>query len=119
MARDKYSIAASRLKRIKDPTDFRHAVRMAWNDPNFDPNGCLFKYVSPTGICYAGPKIVGCLTQVHCKEAVAFDENLTRAIRADKRLPDSWEGITPENLDVFVEWQRKVDTYFSIIQLAV
>ncbi len=52
----------------------------------------------------------GCLTQIHDDpdRYGAWTPELTKEIVADDRIPTQ-PGITPENLPVFAEWQRKVD----------
>lgn len=58
----------------------------------------------------------GCLTMIRNSEfrqVVSADQEkshrLTQAIRADHRLPCSGSLITPADLPVFAEWQRRLD----------
>lgn len=57
----------------------------------------------------------GCLTQIRADKNKGafikgeFNEELTRQIREDTRIPQFPSEITPENLFVFAEWQRKID----------
>lgn len=77
--------------------DFDTAVWHDWVD-----GIGLFK---PTGPC------CGCLTQIRRSNGVSRGPTpeLTKAIRADKRIPMLHTGITKKNLPVFAEWQRKID----------
>ena len=51
----------------------------------------------------------GCLTQVRNLWDDAETEALTNSIRADTRIPDDPEKVTPAHLPIFAEWQRKID----------
>ncbi len=51
----------------------------------------------------------GCLTQVKKDYKEAATINLTKAIRADPRIPREPEYITIDDLPVFAEWQRRID----------
>jgi hypothetical protein len=53
----------------------------------------------------------GCLTQIrNTPWRVAETDSLTEAIKDDGRLPTTPEKITVDLLDVFAEWQRRIDT---------
>ncbi len=51
----------------------------------------------------------GCLTQIRSGEQDAPTAALTDAIRADHRIPSDPDRITVDHLEVFAEWQRKID----------
>jgi MoxR-like ATPase len=52
----------------------------------------------------------GCLTMIRSDEGfVAQTSALTKAIKADTRIPDDPEKITLRHLPVFAEWQRRLD----------
>ena len=51
----------------------------------------------------------GCLTTVRGLWCPAETRALTKAICADKRIPDDEEKVTPAHLPIFAEWQRKID----------
>jgi hypothetical protein len=52
----------------------------------------------------------GCLTMIRSGGGYrAQTEELTKAIRADKRIPKRDADIKPEHLPVFAEWQRRID----------
>lgn len=59
--------------------------------------------------------LAGCLTQIRETPARAIeyaDEaevDLVREIAADARIPSRREDIRPEHLNVFAEWQRRLD----------
>lgn len=74
-----------------------------------NPAACLF---AVTGFvrCHDGSlNTCGCLTQVVDRTFRAPTNELTDAIRADLRIPRDPEDISPEDLEVFAEWQRKLD----------
>jgi len=53
---------------------------------------------------------VGCLTMIAAHLGyVAATPALTKAIKADKRIPKHWSKIGPENFHVFEEWQLRLD----------
>jgi len=100
---DKYDKAIAYL------TQHPKEIMDAWYDggvcqlPSAHPAACLFQYAgnSPFKCC-------GCLTMVKngCR---AETPELTKAIRADERIPNGCEAITLEHLPVFAEWQRRLD----------
>ncbi len=53
--------------------------------------------------------LCGCLTQVRCGLWPAETAELTKAIRADGRLPYNGCCIKVEHLPVFKEWQERLD----------
>jgi hypothetical protein len=82
------------------------AITHSWTRPDIRPGGALFlncDYKPYEGFT------CGCLTQVKSGHYVAATAELTEAIRADPRLPDSPENITLESLPAFAEWQRRID----------
>lgn len=74
----------------------------------------LFAFATPTGdvVSYCG---CGCLTMIMNGMGKVIDkshepnEKLTLAIKSDHRIPKSISEITPGNLQVFAEWQRRID----------
>jgi hypothetical protein len=81
-------------------------ILMAWRFPSEGTVGCLFNF--------AGDKDrygerCGCLTQVKDKVSRAQTPALTKAIRADARIPKGPQWITVKDLPVFAEWQRRLD----------
>lgn len=104
---DKYDEAIAALRAAPD---FRRAVYRAWLDPSGTAAGCLFVAAAPDprmGLGY------GCLSQVKHKFLPGFTDELTAAIKADPRIPKLPADITPESLDVFAEWQRRLDKEFN------
>lgn len=62
----------------------------------------LFNYVGPDSSC-------GCLTQIRSGikyPAETSVAELTKIIKEDKRIPDDVANIKPEDLEVFLEWQK-------------
>lgn len=74
----------------------------------------LFAFINPTG-SFQGYRECGCLTMIKMGRGVAIgkdgktNEKLTTAIRDDKRIPITSGCITLESLQVFAEWQRRID----------
>lgn len=96
---DKYDKAIEYLKENPD------AILDAWVKPDLHQAGCLF--------AYAGPKEsvdIGCLTQIRgYHEFRAETDALTVAIKFDTRIPESVSDVTVDNLEIFAEWQRRLD----------
>jgi hypothetical protein len=108
--KDKYDRAIEYL------TEHPEKIEEAWNAApvrpdevvddvrRVDDERCLFA-VTAMGF--------GCLTQVFCEFHEAPNPELTEAIRADHRIPKCVEYITPEDLPVFAEWQRRIDAMYE------
>ena len=105
-------------------TEHPDQIRRAWSHPalQYLRGGVLFQYCTPTGKSFYTPEghdpddtEYGCLTQVKSRLFVAFREDITEAIRADNRIPTSWESIVsnPSLLLVFAEWQMRIATWTS------
>ncbi len=65
---------------------------------------CLFRKCGDRSF-----KATGCLTQIRDNCGVAGTSALTKAIRADERIPTEGEDITVEMLPMFAKWQRRID----------
>ena len=114
---DKYDRA---IEVLLEASDFKVEAEEAWNAPLTHEAGCLFQFASKSGR-FEEPTVTqcdscgnelmcGCLTLIRetvCD--VADTPELTEAIRADERIPTSPRDITPEDLPVFAEWQRRLD----------
>jgi len=93
-----------------------HEICEAWSHPGTwagrvaHPAGCLFRPAAETHKCDPS---VGCLTQIADGHRLAETSEITTMIRADTRIPLSPESITVDDLPVFAEWQRRLDTYFG------
>lgn len=80
---------------------------------------CLFAFVSPDQSTFVNGYKCGCLTMIRggIRNAVGPnlcpDLELTGEIRSDARIPSNPERITPADLPVFAEWQRKLDKYYG------
>jgi len=95
---DKYDEA------IKYLTEHPDEIYEAWVNNRLHRAGCLFQF------CGDGLQPgVGCPTMVRGGRYHAATPELTAAIRADDRLPDFSDVITPATLPVFAEWQRRLD----------
>ncbi len=114
---DKYDDA---IVYLRSSYRFMHEVEAAWHAPSSHPAGCLFQYVTPTGRpgrrASRDDSDCGCLTHIRhdcvLQETgpyVAWTDELTREIGADDRIPLTPRKVTPENLEVFAEWQRRLD----------
>lgn len=96
--KDKYVLAMEYLHAHWDE------VTDAWIDGGRDghPSGPLFAYAGDAATC-------GCLTTVRGCGQVAATPELTDEIRSDERIPEYCADIRPEHLNVFAEWQRRLD----------
>lgn len=88
----------------------------AWNNPLEMRGGSLFLYATRTGYQYA---YCGCLSQVHSNHTGCqqVQDDLTGCIkdeiRAESRIPLDMVDCGPDDLDVFVEWQERLDVFFA------
>lgn len=88
-----------------------------WDDPKSHSSGVLFQSVTPSGYSEENPDgfFCGDLCEIRSFMAHAWTEELEEQINSDPRLPKLWANndfvpkITIENLQVFAEWQRKID----------
>lgn len=107
---DKYDEA---IEWLLDQDDVGHAIYEAWDTPHMSEGGILFQFATPSGeqsIAPWQPVQCGCLTQVRSQDRfVAWTPELTKTIQNDLRIPVDETGITEENLEVFAEWQRRLD----------
>ena len=116
-------------------TDNPEQIMDCWDRAWLSEHGDLFKYVSPGGRweCRINERLdspsCGCLTQIRDsflnhrkgallkiasdKSGMAIDEELTKEIQLDQRIPSNPEDITVESLPVFAEWQRKLDKIYN------
>lgn len=79
-------------------------------DLDFEPR-CLFEYVAKDPFSNDTNEHIGCLTQIRANAGIiAETPELTEAIRADERIPRGVGRINVDNLHVFAEWQRRIDT---------
>lgn len=103
---DKYDLQIEEIKSSKNISD---TIYNQW----LHSYG-LFKMISPLSCILDGPR-PGCLLMISEGYYSVLDKNgnrheqLTQQIRNDKRIPDSANNITIDNLSVFAEWQRRLD----------
>ena len=78
----------------------------------------VFKFITtpPEYNLYSKENKCGCIVLIKgCPEEYKAyingkeNEELTNAIVNDNRLPTSWVDISEDNLDVFREWQERID----------
>lgn len=71
----------------------------------------LFQYATPSDTrLRPDGRGCGCLTMIRkFPDCCAWTEELTEEIRSDERIPFSACTVTPEDLPVFAEWQRRLD----------
>lgn len=98
--KDKYDDAIAYLE--KNPGE----ILDAWGFPSTHSAGCLFSYVGATN---SRGDSCGCLTQVKSGDSPAKTARLTKAIRKDARIPERPQDIELKHLQVFAEWQRRID----------
>ncbi len=107
---DRYERAKQFILNAEDP---KQAAQKAWAQPSArrDAGGVLFLFCTPSGFAGGEQTNYGCLSMVREQTAVAFNEDLTADIQADERLPCIMQHIEPteEGLELFAEWQRKMD----------
>jgi len=112
---DSYQLEADRLRKIfreGGETAFQLAVYESWNWPY--AHGQLFGYCTSDYNDFIGGVYCGCLTQVKAGRDRAQTEEVTQMIRGDERIPKNYQHIThPDQLAVFVEWQRKLDALWG------
>jgi hypothetical protein len=113
MAKDKYDEAIEYLRAHPDE------ICEAWGDPDTHPGGRLFDWCGESD--FKGGQIgwCGCLTQIRAStvadpgsfnaQCIAPTPSLTADIRGDTRIPTDPQDITVEHLQVFADWQRKLD----------
>lgn len=119
--KDKYDLAIEKLMEMDD-ADFRDIVSAAWYADRATPDdqiGCLFQYCTPSGVEENRPDghSCGCLVQIHrmrhipqeYKKYHAWTAELTEAIEKDERIPGIVSRITKKNIQVFAEYQRRMD----------
>jgi len=83
-----------------------HEIMAAWKSPHKHVAGCLFQKATKSGFGHCR----GCLTEVRRWVGMpAETPELTKAIRADHRIPTNPDDISVDKLDVFAEWQRRID----------
>ena len=105
---DKYARAVEYFQSLNGT--FGEEVHDAWARPSHHQHGCLFQFASKTGDASFGNSI-GCLTMIAAPGGsyVAETDTLTKAIKADTRLPGHYTEIRPEHIPVLAEWQRRLD----------
>lgn len=107
---DKYDKAIAWLN--AQPS-FSFAAQHSWNTgtclpPDQTPASCLFAPVRKRG---SSRHSCGCLTQLRSCEFLTSDLSAAtyKELMTDERIPKSAKDITPDNLEAFAEWQRRVD----------
>lgn len=100
---DKYDKAVAYL------TERPNEIVDCWMNVISSPAGCLFQYATPDG--GTDGFNLGCLTTIRNKSLnrEAWTPKLTKAIRADKRIPDDPKKVTVAHLKHFARWQRRLD----------
>lgn len=115
-----YQEAAKRLKEMPKES-FDSMIHKIWAYPWEFSEGCLFKYATKDGTTYYNnheygtTQMCGCLTQIRGDNLVAQTKELTDMIRADEHIPNNENNITQDNLDVFVEWQERLDRELRMV----
>lgn len=108
---DKYDIAIDHLKMHP------YHIEDCWNDCS-NPTligSCLFQFTDRHHTAYYSK--IGCLIQIRNGNKIAQTPELTDKINQDERLPKNIEEITPNDLNVFAEWQRILDKHPTNIHL--
>jgi hypothetical protein len=98
--KDQYDKAVAYLTKHPDK------IIYAWENPDGELGGRLFQFMGTTD---GYGESCGCLTQVKSGIRRAKTPALTKAIRADARIPEGPQWITVNDLPVFAEWQRRLD----------
>ena len=88
-------------------------IKGAWRSPQYHIAGALFTFVRPEGKDTSYETGIGCLTMIKSGDYRAWhSDELTDAIRADDRIPASRVLVTPSNLPVLAEWQRRIEKFY-------
>lgn len=114
MMPDKYDDAIDCLTRA--PSE----IPEAWGEIRRHPAGCLFQLAWNKDAERAWPvgrECPACLTQIRGDDIFCDDRDrwiaqtpeLTKAIKADERIPSEPTEIEVSDLPVFAEWQRRLD----------
>lgn len=95
-------------------TEHPEEINYHWDDPFKRIGGVLFRFASPTGTWREYDIRCGCLSTIRRGEDFVYsdhgvDDLTTTEIRFDLRIPANSGDITPADLPVFAEWQRKLD----------
>jgi hypothetical protein len=106
---DKYDRAIAWLRKYPEKITDAWVNPDSRTSPRIREAHCLFQYATPNGKPEYEGKDCGCLTEVRGQMKDAATKRLTTQIRNDSRLPSGSWGITPENLEIFAEWQRRLD----------
>lgn len=109
---DKYSEAVAYL------TEHPEEISDTWFHASTHRHGCLFAFCTPSGerVARQDGKHCGCLTMIRGKwwgDGNAWTDDLTAAILADERIPAADDDIGVDDLEVFAEWQRKLDVILN------
>jgi hypothetical protein len=88
-----------------------------WDDPKSHFSGVLFQAVTPDGSCQPNNEgdYCGDICEIHSIEASAWTRELEQEILDDFRIPKIYAShgyrpkITVDMLEIFAEWQRKID----------
>jgi len=104
-------------KAIQYLKDNPHRIIEVWDDPKSHYSGVLFQAVTPSGYSEENPEGLFCgdICEIHSFLAHGWTEPLEEAIGNDPRIPKIFANnnylpkITPDHLQVFAEWQRKID----------
>lgn len=102
VAKDAYDEAISYLRSNPDK------IYKVWASP-YRSAGILFQFATRDDSTVGRS---GCLTMIvnPSIKCNAETPELTEAIRKDSRIPHRPSDITIESLEVFAEWQRKLDS---------
>lgn len=92
-----------------------------WDDPKSHFSGVLFQAVTPDGLGQTNEygEYCGDICEIHSNMAVAWTDELTEQILEDYRIPEIFAShnniprITVDSLQLFAEWQRKIDKALS------
>lgn len=94
-----------------------HKINEIWDDPKSHWAGILFQAVTPDGIGQENEEGLFCgdICEIRSLMAHAWTDELQEEIINDYRLPKIYASnnylpkINNEILEVFAEWQRKID----------
>jgi hypothetical protein len=88
-----------------------------WDDPKSHWTGVLFQAVTPNGLGQTNEDDIYCgdLCEIRSNHAAGWTLELEEEIKKDIRIPKMYASnndiprIATETLEVFAEWQRKID----------
>lgn len=113
--RDEYDEAIDAFMELWNDTEGverLNLIRAAWSEPGASKMGVLFDHTGWDGQHTREDALCGCLTQIKRHDGrpgKGLDDGFLVDLMADDDIPSSPLDISPENVQAFAQWQRRVD----------